>query len=401
MQPPHRYTRVSTAEVESQFHSTDSSPADAPITTTFYADIRAASDASQDEILEAAVRRFTELLGENEHQTQLNTLFAAFSTLYDLNKRAAYDRYGDALFEKLDISSGASAGHPTLYDRQLYSVDQRVWPFLRRIWDLMVLCVVIGWIAGGDVFSTVLLVVTTVIPFAILFSNCKDLIVLKNTLSTIWTMVFDSHSQIAAVAHDEQQPQTISSSDSATASHSQRIRSFGIRQFLIQLPDIAISALCAITSVLLILIFYIYGSTDQLFGKFSKYGLVIVFSIMSFKLTSLMVQVACNESLVQTHLMTLFQEMRNRGTPSGYQHETYMSKLQDSIGQAKLSITSPLLGLAIILPVCLVVLAICIVVSIKSWAMGVLAFFYGVVLFLACCIYSYFIHALHECTQAY
>ncbi|KAI8865497.1 hypothetical protein GQ42DRAFT_181882 [Ramicandelaber brevisporus] len=119
MHPPPRYTRASTAEVESQFQSTDSLPAAMPITTTFYADIRADPDASQDEILEATVRRFTELMSESRYQAHLDTLFAAFSTLYDPEKRAAYDKYGDALFEKLDISSGASAGHPTLYDRQV------------------------------------------------------------------------------------------------------------------------------------------------------------------------------------------------------------------------------------------------------------------------------------------
>ncbi|KAI8870202.1 hypothetical protein GQ42DRAFT_178757 [Ramicandelaber brevisporus] len=303
MQPPPRYARVSTAEVESQFQSTGVSPADAPITTTFYVDIRAAPDATQDEIVEAAVRRFTELMGESEHQAHLDTLFAAFSTLYDLNKRAAYDRYGDALFEKLDISSGASTDHPTLYDRQLHGEDKRSLIYLAMILVPMILGALFGWITGGQAIFDLLsddIAVLTILPFALPVGYYRHLIILKNTLSTIWTMVFDSHSQL--------------------------IRSFGIKHLLIQLPDIAIS-------------------TDEPFGKFSKYAVKVLSNIT---------RIVHNKGLVQPHLVILFQEMRNRATSSGYQPEIYMSKLQDSFGRAMLNADSPLVKSTVVPLACLI-----------------------------------------------
>ncbi|KAI8868589.1 hypothetical protein GQ42DRAFT_38635 [Ramicandelaber brevisporus] len=387
MQPPPRYTRVSTAEVESQFQSTEVSPAATPITTTFYADIRADPDASQDEILEAAVRRFTELMGESRYQEHLNTLFVAFSTLYDPEKRAAYDRYGDALFEKLDISSGASTGHPTLYERQCHHVLAVLQIFPLCMYVPMLFGALIGGAIGRNPFATAFQVGVTILPFAFVLCYYSNLMVLKTAISTIWTMLFDSRSQIATAAHDEQQPRTISSRNSTLASQSQLIRAFGFKQLLNQLPGVATYALCMFTSIFIPLTFYIHGSIGESLGKFSKYGMLIIFSIILFSTSSNLTRIVRNKGLVQPHLVILFETMRNRATPSGYRPETYMSKLQDSFGKAMLNMESPLVVWTACLLAALNGIPYYMLVYIKSSAIGVVGVVFWTSLIFFCSLF--------------
>ncbi|KAI8869847.1 hypothetical protein GQ42DRAFT_22807 [Ramicandelaber brevisporus] len=95
---------------------------------TFYQDIGASLDATQDEILTSAVLSFYRIHGydpslQYDHlnpvdpsliNSQRTNILAAFSALYDPKQRAAYDKFGDEMFELLAIHSHASRDHQTL-----------------------------------------------------------------------------------------------------------------------------------------------------------------------------------------------------------------------------------------------------------------------------------------------
>ncbi|KAI8873493.1 hypothetical protein GQ42DRAFT_29056 [Ramicandelaber brevisporus] len=95
---------------------------------TFYQDIGASLDATQDEILTSAVLSFYRIHGYDPplqygylnpvdpslFNSQRTNILAAFSTLYDPKLRATYDKFGDEMFELLAIHSHASRDHQTL-----------------------------------------------------------------------------------------------------------------------------------------------------------------------------------------------------------------------------------------------------------------------------------------------
>ncbi|KAI8873488.1 hypothetical protein GQ42DRAFT_160505 [Ramicandelaber brevisporus] len=100
---------------------------------TFYSDIDVAQNATQDQILTATVHSFYHACGfdpsletsdsstnpevvVNDYQiaSKVADILAAFSTLYDANSRAAYDKFGDNMFASLSVDSHASSKHPTV-----------------------------------------------------------------------------------------------------------------------------------------------------------------------------------------------------------------------------------------------------------------------------------------------
>ncbi|KAI8868907.1 hypothetical protein GQ42DRAFT_34861 [Ramicandelaber brevisporus] len=98
---------------------------------TFYDDLRLAQDATQRQVLDAAVAKFFELFDDSHEEPRTENgphvfnssevearsceVYAPFMTLYKPAKRAAYDMYGDGLFGLLGRDSHADATHPSTY----------------------------------------------------------------------------------------------------------------------------------------------------------------------------------------------------------------------------------------------------------------------------------------------
>ncbi|KAI8865695.1 hypothetical protein GQ42DRAFT_181770 [Ramicandelaber brevisporus] len=204
----------------------------------FYTSICVASDATRDEILDAGVQAVVAYVKSDNPQSELDTIFTAFSTLYDPEARAAYDKYGQEMSTTVVEFSGTAPSHPDAAN----AMTSKPW---------IVVAVLLGSIVGSMTTSLLNSQSALYVAGSALIgylhgnwitSNLPQVIHLKNVLAKIWSMAFGHHhSQQSLVAEEGESGESeplLNGTNSTKTEQGRLIRNYGLKLLFDQLQQL-------------------------------------------------------------------------------------------------------------------------------------------------------------------